>query len=552
MSGVFRADTGGDVLESARAAGERRAWGEAYTLLTRADQQGPLDADDLERLALAAYLTGRADAAADAWERGHHALVRRGQLPRAARCAFWLGLTLVLRGRHAHGGGWLARAQHLLETAALDCVERGYVRLPAGLQALDSGDTDTAYSIFSEVGEIAERFGDADLIALGRLGRGQALVAAGDVAHGVGMLDEAMVAVTTGDVSPLAAGLVYCAVIIACRDVFDVRRAEEWTVALDRWCDSHQDLEPYRGQCLIHRSEIMQLRGDWAGAAREVRRACEHLSDPPGDPALGMAHYQLAELLRLRGEFTRAEAEYLRSEDIGHSPQPGLALLRLAQRRADDAAAAIRRELREATAPVRRSHLLAAHAEIALARDDVTTARSATKQLEHIAATFGSPYLRAVVDYARGSVLLHDGDPADACAVLRRSKTGWQQLSAPYELGRVRLRMAQAYQRLAEHDAAEREVAAARRVFERLHAAPALGLADEIASLGSVYAVGGLTPREVEVLRLVATGATNRQIADTLVISDKTVARHMSNMFTKLGLTSRAAATAYAYEHHLV
>jgi hypothetical protein len=204
------------------------------------------------------------------------------------RCAFWLGIVLVLRGQHARAGGWLQRAHRALAEAGLDCVERGYLRLPAGLQALH-GDPAAAYAIFQEVTAVADRFGDPDLQALGRLGQGQALAAAGDAGPAMAMLDEAMVAVTSGEVSPIAAGIIYCTVILVCRDVFDLRRAQEWTVALSRWCASQPGLKPYRGQCLVHRSEIMQLRGDWSDALDEVRRACAHLSDPPGDPVLGMA-----------------------------------------------------------------------------------------------------------------------------------------------------------------------------------------------------------------------------------------------------------------------
>lgn len=541
-----------DAVTRGREAYEQLSWRDAYAYLTAADEQESLDADDLDKLARAAYLTGHVDAANDAWERTHHAFLDLGETAPAARCAFWLGLTLLQRGEHARGGGWLARAQHLLEDAGLDCVEQGYLRIPMALQTLDGGDPETAYHSFVEITEMADRFGDADLRALGRLGQGRSLVAQGHAAQGLALLDEAMVAVTTGDVSPLAAGIVYCTMIIICRAMFDLRRVQEWTAVLSRWCAAQQDLKPYRGQCLVHRSEIMELRGEWADAMDEVRQAYEHLSDPPGDPVLGMALYQQGELFRLRGELARAEKCYREASGCGHTMQPGLALLRLAQGRLDDASAAIGRTVMEADGPVERSRVLAAYVGIKLAAGDVEDARAAVDELDEIAAVFDSPYLRAVVGYARGCVLLADGNAGDACAELRRAWLAWHELDAPYEAARVRLQMARACRQLGDHDTAEMELDAARRVFEQLGAVPALEEVRALMSRAAPPTVGGLTPREVEVLRLVATGATNREIADRLVISDKTVARHVSNLFTKLGLSSRAGATAYAYEHDVV
>ncbi|MQA27495.1 MAG: DNA-binding response regulator [Micromonosporaceae bacterium] len=541
-----------DPLTHGRKAYGQLAWRDAYEHLSAADARDPLGAEDLGRLARAAYLIGRFEKAGDTWERTHRAFLDRGETPAAVRCAFWLGLTFFLRGEHARGGGWIRRAQHLLQKTSAECVEQGYLRIPAALQALGGGDTETARRTFIEITEIADRFDDADLIAFGKLGQGQSLVAAGQAAQGVAALDEVMVAITTGEVSALTAGIVYCAVVLACRDIFDVHRMQEWTAALSRWCVTQQDLKPYRGQCLVHRSEIMQLRGEWADAMNEVRQACEHLSDPPGDPVTGMALYQQAELHRLRGEFARAESCYREAGGFGHPVQPGLALLRLAQGRLDDASAAIRRTVAEAEGAVERSRVLSAYVEIKLAAGHVDDARAAVDELDEIAARFDSPYLRGVVGYARGSVLLAGGDAEAASVALRRAWVAWHELEAPYETARVRLRMAQACRRLSDHDTAEMELDAARLVFEQLGATPALEQARELAGRPAPPAAGGLTAREVEVLRLVATGATNRQIADELVISEKTVARHLSNMFTKLGLSSRAAATAYAYQHDLV
>ncbi|SNR59703.1 transcriptional regulator, LuxR family [Haloechinothrix alba] len=542
-----------DAVTQGRESYARRAWRDAYEQLSAADGPTPLDADDLDRLAKAAYFIGHDDAAVEGFERAHRAFLDRADIGRAARSAFWLGYFLVQRGRHAEAGGWFGRAQRLLDEHALDAVECGYLLIPAARRALDSGDPHRAHEMFDEAVRIAHRFGDADLIALGTMGRGRALISGGDVRRGMAMLDEAMLAVTTGDVSPMAAGLVYCVLVISCRDIFDWRRAQEWTVALTRWCANQQDLKPYRGQCLVHRSEIMQLRGEWPDAMAEAQQACEHLADPPGDPVLGMAHYQLAELLRLRGEFSGSERAYRKAGEAGHAVQPGLALLRLAQGRIDEAEAAIRRVVAEAEDDrVKRCRVLAAFVEIVLAAGDIDAARTASDELAEFAADLDTPYLRAVAASARGAIMLADGDDHAACVALRRAWLSWQELDAPYEAAQVRLLMSRACRRLGDHDTASMELDAARRVFEQLGAGPALTKAAELSGRSRASAPGGLTAREVDVLRLVATGASNREVADRLVLSEKTVARHLSNIFAKLGVASRAAATAYAYRHQLV
>lgn len=542
-----------EILVLGRAAYDHRRWGEAYDRLRAAAEDDGPGVDDLERLAVAAYMTGRTEAAAETLERLHLALLDVGEVRRAVRWAVWLAILLFQSGHHAQAGGWLSRAGRLLADSSTDGPEGGYLMVPAALQALAGGDLEHAHELFQQVAAIAKRFQDADLTVMGVLGQGQALVAMGKAETGVAMLDEAMVAVTTGgDVSPLMAGIAYCAMIITCRAVFDVRRAQEWTAALSLWCSSQQDLHPYRGQCLVHRSEIMQLRGEWSEAMEEVEQACAHLSAAPGDPVIGMAHYQRAELLRLRGQLTHAEQSYRESSRWGHPPEPGLALLRLAQGRLEDAVAAIRREALAAEGDrVRRSRVLAALVEILLVAGDAEGAAAGVDELEALAADFDSVYLDAVAGECRGALLLASGQPLPACGVLRRAWRGWQQLDAPYDAARVRLLMAQACRRLDDHDTADMELDAARRIFEQLGAAPALGRARELSRTPGPGPPGGLTPREVDVLELVATGATNRQIADTLVLSEKTVARHLSNMFTKLDIGSRAAATAWAYEHGL-
>jgi DNA-binding CsgD family transcriptional regulator len=538
-----------DRLARARDAFARRAWSDACAGLAAADAEAPLDVDDLDRLAVASYLTGRDAESAEAWARAHGEAMRGGDIARAARCAFWVGFTQLMRNEVARGGGWLSRAQRLLDDAGLDTVERGYVLLPGALQGIES-DPAAAFSTFERAGRIGERFGDADLATLGRLGRGQSLVHLGRVAEGVAWLDEALVAVTAGEASPMVTGIVYCAVIRTLHGISDLRRAQEWTAVLSDWCASQPDLVPYRGQCLVHRAEIMQRRGDWAAAMDEARLACERLSGPPAQPAVGDAHYQQAELHRLRGEVAAAEEAYRRASEWGRSPHPGLALLRLSQGRTTAAAAAVTRVLDESPDRLTRSAMLGPAVEVRLAAGDLPGARDAAGELSAIAADADLPAVEAAARQAAGAVRLAEGDARDALGPLRAAWQAWRDLDAPYEAARVRVLLGLACRQLGDEDGGSFELDAARGAFEQLGADPDLARVDELCRAPAPG--GGLTAREVEVLVLVASGKTNRAIASELVISEKTVARHLSNIFTKLGLTSRAAATAYAYEHDLV
>lgn len=538
-------------LDQGRRSFRQRSWATAFAELSAADQESPLQSGDLELLSAAAYLLGREDEGAEHLIRAHRTHLDRSNPPGAAKCAIWLALQLMLRGEVAQAGGWLARAHHLLDGGQYDCVERGYLLVPAGLESLDHGDAEAARSTFALAEEIGERFGDGDLSALARIGIGQSMILAGATAKSAALLDEVMVAVTAGEVSPITSGIVFCAGIEASLESFDLRRAREWTAALSQWCSTQPDLVPYRGQCLVHRAQIMQLHGAWPDAMDAAQDACVRLSEPLGQPAIGAAFYQLAELHRLRGEFAQAEEGYLRASRWVRDPQPGVALLLLMQGQVDASAAAIRRAVDEADGRAHRSRLLGASVEIMLAAGDLRAAQSAADELDEIADHFGGTWLRAMAAQAAGAVLVAKKDGRAARAVLRRAWTAWQELDAPYEAARIRVLMGLACRELGDEHSAEMELDAARWIFAQLGAVPDLASVDALSPSTASATVGPLTTREIEVLRLVATGRTNRAIAAELFLSERTVARHVSNIFTKLGLSSRSAATAYAYEHEL-
>ena len=539
-------------LTRGRQAADRLAWVEAYAALSLAEQSAALAGEDLELLACAAYLLGYGDECRLALQRAHRVHAAGGDPRRAARCVFWVAFTLLLEGDLAQAGGWLARANRLVAQEQQECAEHGLLLLPVVVQTAAAGDYATAQATAARAVEIGARAGDGDLHALALHFQGRALVKEGRVRQGMALLDEAMVAVIAGEVWPPVAGNIYCSTIDACQELADQHRAHEWTDALGAWWGTQPDLVTFTGQCLIHRAEILQLHGDWPEALEEAKRACERLSRAADKCATGAGWYRQAEVYRVNGAFEAAEDAYREASQWGAEPQPGLALLRLAEGKARAAEAAIRRVVAETTDRLRRAKLLPARVEIMLTVGDVPAAREAAGELAEIGADYDSPALRAAAGHALGLVLLAEGDARSALGVLRGAWQTWRELEVPYEAARVRVQIGLGCRALGDEEGAALELDAARVVFTQLDAAPDLTRLSALTREKTDAASFGLTARELQVLRLVATGKTNRAIAADLVLAEKTVDRHVTNIFTKLGVSSRAAATAFAYEHRLL
>jgi DNA-binding CsgD family transcriptional regulator len=538
-------------LERGRGAYAERAWADAYDALERANRMQPLGPDDLELLARSAYMLGLDDEYRHALEQAYQAWHDAADSQRAARCAWWIGHNLLFLGQSAPARGWFARGRRLLESGG-DSAERGYLLIPVLLEQSGKGDYAAACTTASEIYEIGERFCDPDLVALGLMEQGHALVRAGRTEEGLRLVDESMVAVTAGELSPVVAGIVYCNTIAFCRDAFELRRAREWTEALTRWCDRQPDMVAHKGLCLVHRAEIMTLGGDWGDALDEARRVAERFEQGVlNQRALGHAAYRQAEVHRLQGRFDEAEAAYRETSRHGREPQPGLALMRLAQGKRDAAVASLQRAVGETARPLARVALLPAHVEVLLASGDVAGARAAAEELAGIADRQGSEVLTALASHAAGAVALAEGDPGSALPALRRAWQAWDDLDAPYDAARVRVLVGQACAAVGDEDAAALELHFAREAFFRLGAAPDLDRLDALTRRRG-RSDHGLTAREVEVLRLVARGRSNREIAAELVISERTVARHVQNIFAKLRVSSRAAASVFASERGLL
>jgi len=527
----------------------RGDWLAAYDAWSEDGLDG-LSAAELERFGTAAELVGQHDELVRALQRAFVRSQDEGDARRAVRCAFRLAMSTAAHGEQALSAGWMGRAAELVEEIGVDCVERGWVAFLRMFPAIGTGDFAEAKTCADEAAAVGRRFHDADLIAMAVCAQGRVALYGGRFAEGLAHLDEAMVRVISGETSPFIAGHVFCTAIEGCQEVSDFGRVAEWTTALERWCDAQPGLLAFTGQCAVHRGQLMRLRGAWDDALREYSRAADRYLELGTPAPVGLTAVETGDVLRLRGDLEGADAAYQQAADLGVDPQPGLAQLWLAAGRTTAALAAIERLLAEPGGPVQRCHLLPAAIEVLLAGGDADRARPLAAELSALASSIGSVVLSAAAAQAMGAVELASGDAAGALPYLRKAHQLWAQASSPYDAAVARLHTGRCLLALADESSSERELSAARAAFRQLGAVPMADLASSLLAPASLP--GGLTAREVEVLRLVASGRSNPQIAAELVLSEKTVARHLSNIFGKLDVGSRTAAAAYAFERGLV
>ena len=528
-------------------------WKETYQRLSKADKEKHLETGDLENLGLAAYMIGLDEESYRFLEDAHANYLAMKNIEQAARCAFWLGLMYMNMGEMGHSSGWMARGERLLaDFDNKDVSEKGLFLIPTALGALHSGEVDKALETFEIAISIGEEYKDVDLISLARLGQGQVLIQKGDVSKGVKLLDEVMVSLDVEEVYPIVVGIVYCAVIETCRKIWDLQRAREWTTALKRWCDAQPEIVPFRGQCLVRRAEILQLHGDWKGALEQSNEACDLLSRPPGEPAAGEAFYRKAELCRIQGDFTTAEACYQEATRLGRSPQPGLSLLRLTQGQLGAAVTSIRNALKESKDNKRLAELLPGAIEILVTGNYIEEAKQAMEKLNDIAKRFDSLYLQATSIHYMGVVFLAKGNYQFALDQLQKALKIWNWLNLPYQTALSRELKGLVYRKLNDQDNGDAEFLAAQWSFEQLKATPDLHRVNLLMDKKKKPEAHGLTLRELQVLKLLASGKSNRFIGDELFISERTVDRHVSNIYQKLRVSTRVEAAAFALQHNLL
>lgn len=550
-------------LESARKAFADRRWLHAYEALSHIDAQSALSAADLELLATAAFLCGHSEECRQARLRAYQIYVNTGDFRRAARCAATIGFDQIGIGEIAQAVGclpasmsscsaWAAQGSALLEHEG-DCAERGFLLVPVAYEQLvmernHAGAASTA----AQAAEIGRRFGDLDLLAFALSIQGRSILRSGRLLEGMLVLDESVTVVETGDVSALFAGIVLSAAIDASEEAFDSGRFDEWTRALTKWCEAQEGMVAFRCRSLAHQARLSQLHGRWGDALEHATQASGGSIADADAAAAAAAAYRLGELRRLRGELSAAEAAFDQASRLGFEPQPGLALLRLAQGDTKASVAAINRVLAESQGRLQRATILPAVVEILIRSGDLAGSATAATELAEIAAHHGSPTLEAAAKQARGAVLLAEGRALAALASLRQACRVWRAFAWTFEEGRARMLIARCCRMLGDDDSAALEVSVARRIFTRLGAKPDLAQSASIFAKAPAVSTFGLTRRELEVLRLLATGLTNQAIADELVVGVRTVDTHVSSVLAKLGVSSRSAATSLAYRHHLV
>lgn len=536
-----------DALITARRALQRHDWQAAFDAAQAVPGDAPeLEADRADMLAEAAWWLGRLDDCIAARERAYLIFEDLGDRRRAGQCAIWLYEHHAFKASPAMAGAWLRRARRALVDDP-HCVEHGALLLREAEAAHGGGDLDGALALAAQVVALGRTLRSPNLEAEALQTVGRVLIDRGAVADGMGHLDEAMLFAVEGRLGPYSTGKVYCSLISACEELGDLDRAAEWTEATMKWAQQHP-FAIFPGICRVHRAVVLKRRGSLAEAEREAALACEELvGSHVGNSAA--AYAEVGDIQRRLGELDQAEAAFAKAQQLCGQPCGGLALLRLAQGRVDAALSIVTDCLRGAKNPLGRSWLLPMFVHIAIAAGDLEAARNALAELDGIATTFPTAILRVTTQSTRGRLELAQGDAAGASATLQGALESWLALDVPYEVATTRTLLGQALRLSGDEAGATESFAAATKLFEHIGARlDARGLGDG----AKPPLPAGLTEREVEVLRLIAAGMSNNEIASALYLSVKTVSRHLSNIFTKIGVTSRAGATAFAFEHQLV
>ncbi|HEU4640976.1 MAG TPA: protein kinase, partial [Gemmatimonadaceae bacterium] len=399
-----------DPLRAGLQAFERCEWSEAYAALANANTRGELSPPHLERLAEAAWWVGRGDDCITTRELAYERYLESGDPRRAAAVALAVAEDHFHKLARSVAQAWLQRAErHLRELP--ESIEHGWLARTNAMLAFEDGrDLGRAGALAEEAFEIARRMNDRDLQTLALQDRGRILVAQGRLAEGMALIDEAMVAATSGQLGPRTTGRTYCNMMSTCGKLADYRRAGEWSEEARRWSTRHTE-SGFPGICRVHRAELLRLRGAWPEAELEARRASTELEHFLDDIA-AEAYYELGEIRLRMGDLEAADALFRRAHGLGRDPLPGLALLRLAQDRIESARALLERALSDSVlTPLDRTRLLPARAEVALAAGALETARAAAEELGTIATVYATPALAAGAAFARGLMELGEGIP---------------------------------------------------------------------------------------------------------------------------------------------
>jgi DNA-binding CsgD family transcriptional regulator len=533
-------------LEQARSAHARRDWPTAYELFGEVRRSADLSADDLFALADAAWWLGLIRETLEVSEECHERFLSEGRVEDAAMVALGTGFNWFLRGQPEIGSGWVSRGQRLLEKVP-PCVAHGFLLSMEADERLAGGDADGALEAADRLMQLGKQIGEPVLASFALAVQGEAAIHRGDTRRGFALLDEAMLPVLAGRVPPDMAGNLYCRMMTLCHHLADASRARHWTDVTESWCETFPSAVMFAGVCRVHRSQLLRLQGSWDEAERSSSLATVELAELNVE-AVGEAHYELGEIHRLRGDLVAAETCFAAARSLGRDPQPGAALLLLAQGRGEDAAAVLRVLLTEVADPFLRVRLLHAQAQVGVALEDAALVRASTGELDLLAATYRTAGFQAWAEHARGAAHLLAGEHAVALRSLRGARATYESMGASYDVATTRLLIARALAGTGEAAAAAAEERLADEALASLGAARPPG---STAPVAGRLLPGGLTAREAEILAAVCEGLSNRDVAARLVISEKTVARHLANIYAKIEVTSRTAAMAWAHRNGL-